>query len=169
MFGYDAFLYPLIKDIKSLERDGVFVEVLDKFVKGTVFCVCADNLGAHSLAGFFESFNVDKFCRFCCIDQDQIATVEPRDFQLRTVHHHDTYVEELESSDKQSVNGVKGACALSNLYYFHPVTGFPPDILHDFFEGVIPVELCLCLKEFIRKGFITFDKQPHKIVPIQIF
>lgn len=67
-------------------------------------------------------------------------------------------MEELESSDKQSVNGVKRACVLSkHLSYFHPITGFPPDILHDFFEGVIPVELCLCLKELIRKGFITFD------------
>ena len=79
LFGYDAFLYPLIKDIKSLEKHGVFVEVLGKFVKGTVFCVCADNLGAHSLAGFHESFNVEKFCRFCCLNRDQIATVEPRD------------------------------------------------------------------------------------------
>ena len=67
-------------------------------------------------------------------------------------------MEELESSDKQSVNGVKGACVLSkHLSYFHPVTGFPPDILHDLFEGIVPVELCLCLKELIRKGFITFD------------
>lgn len=40
---------------------------------------------------------------------------------------------------------------------YHPVTGVPPDILHDFFEGVIPVELCLHLKELIRKGLITFD------------
>lgn len=87
-FGYDAFLYPLIKDIQSLERDGVFVEVLDTFVKGTVFCVCADNLGAHSLAGFHESFNVEKFCRFCCLSRDQIATVEARNFQLRTVQQH---------------------------------------------------------------------------------
>ena len=156
-FGYESFLYPLMKDVESLERDGVVVEVLDKFVKGTIFCVCADNLGARSLAGFHESFNVEKFCRFCCISRNQIANVEPRDFPLRTVRQHDTFVEELKSSDKQSVNGVKSACVLSNLSYFHPVTGFPPDILHDFFEGVIPVELCLCLKELIRKGFLTFD------------
>ena len=45
-----------------------------------------------------------------------------------------------------------------HLSYFHPVTGFPPDILHDFFEGVIPVELSLCLKNFISKGYITLDR-----------
>lgn len=157
LFGYDAFLYPLIKDIQSLERNGVYVEVLDKFVKGTVFCVCADNLGAHSLAGFHECFNVEYFCRFCCLNRKKIATTEARDCQLRTVEQHNSFVEELKYSDK-SVNGVKQACVLSNhLTYFHPVTGFPPDILHDFFEGVIPVELCLCLKDLIKKGFITFD------------
>lgn len=61
-FGYDAFLQPLIKDIQFLETNGVFVEALDTFVKGTVFCVCADNLGAHSLVGFQESFSVEHFC-----------------------------------------------------------------------------------------------------------
>lgn len=54
-FGYDAFLYTLIKDIQFLENHRVFIEVLDKCVKGTIFCVCADNLGAHSLAGFHKS------------------------------------------------------------------------------------------------------------------
>lgn len=157
-FGYNSFLYPLIKDLKSLETVGVFVEVLDKFVKGTVFCVCADNLGAHSLAGFHESFNVENFCRFCCLNRKQIATVEPKDFPLRTVEQHNTFLEELQSTSTCSVSGVKRACVLSvHLENFHPVTGFPPDILHDLFEGVIPVELCLCLKELIRKGFITFD------------
>lgn len=94
-FGYDAFLHPLIKDIQFLETNGVFVEALDTFVKGTVFFVCADNLGAHSLAGFQESFNVEHFCRFCFIHRDQINTVEARDCQPRTVEQHNTFVEEL--------------------------------------------------------------------------
>lgn len=36
----------------------MFVEILDKFVKGTALCVCADNL---KIAGFHESFNVEFF------------------------------------------------------------------------------------------------------------
>lgn len=156
-FGYEAFLYPLIKDLKLLESNGLFVEFVNKFVKGIVHCVCADNLGAHSLAGFSESFNAEKFCRFCTIDRNQIATVKTQDFQLRTIDQHNTFVQELQCGGSTSVCGVKGNCALTELSHFHPITGFPPDILHDFFEGVIPVELCLCLKELIRKGFITFD------------
>lgn len=104
-----------------------------------------------------ESFNVDKFCRFCSIDKHQIAALDPTEFPLRTVEQHNIFLEELEDGQRQSVCGVKGSCALSALSYFHPVTGFPPDILHDFFEGVVPVELCLCLQDLIRKGFITFE------------
>src|SRR4029434_3777599 len=46
---------------------------------------------------------------------------------------------------------------------FHPVTGFPPDILHDFFEGVIPVEFALCLSDLISKGYFTLAKLNHII------
>ena len=35
------------------------------------------------------------------------------------------------------------------LEYFHTVTGFPPDVLHDHFEGIVPVELALCIGEMI--------------------
>lgn len=158
-YGYEKFLEPLIKDIKCLECEGVFVEVVDEFVKGTIFCVSADNLGAHGLAGFCESFIVEKFCRFCLISRDQIAHTEINDFHLRGVDQHNSYLEELRQRDNvQSINGVKNECVLSkHLQFFHPITGFPPDVLHDLFEGVIPLELSLCLKNLISKGFITFD------------
>lgn len=157
--GYERFFEPLIKDIRCIELEVFFVEVVGQFVKGTVYCVSADNLGAHGLAGFSESFNVDKFCRFCLISRDQIATTEVNDFQLRGVDQHNTFLEELRQTDNlQSVNGVKRECVLGkHLLFFHPITGFPPDVLHDLFEGVIPLELSLCLENLISKGFITFD------------
>ncbi|XP_071337763.1 uncharacterized protein [Trachinotus anak] len=147
-FGYEKFLSPLLKDLKSLEQTGLFVQTLNNYVKGSVFCVCADNLGAHALAGFQESFNVKNFCRFCVTNRGEIATTAISDFLLQ-----------LNNENVPHVNGVKSECVLSkHLSYFHPVTGFPPDILHDFFEGVIPVELSLCLKKFISKGYITLDR-----------
>lgn len=47
---------PLLKDLASLEEEGLYIPSLGIPVKGTVFCVVADNLGAHSLGGFVESF-----------------------------------------------------------------------------------------------------------------
>lgn len=162
-FGYEKFLEPLIKDLKLIEQQGI--DASENFgVK--LFCVCADNLGAHSLAGFQESFTVDKFCRFCLVSHSQIAIVKASEFQLRTVEQHNRFLEELNQNQAiKSVNGVKRECVLSkHLTFFHPVTGFPPDILHDFFEGVIPVELALCLRNFISKGFFTLDRLNHRIV-----
>lgn len=44
-FGYHRVLEPLLTDIQSFEKDGLFVPVLGKAIKGTVICVVADNLG----------------------------------------------------------------------------------------------------------------------------
>lgn len=56
--GYGEILHPLIQDLVSLEQQGVYVEQLGASIKGTVLFVAADNLAAHSLGGFFESFTV---------------------------------------------------------------------------------------------------------------
>lgn len=59
-FGYDKFLDPFINHLRAFEQDGIHIKALDNHLKGTVFCVCADNLAAHGLAGFQESFCVEK-------------------------------------------------------------------------------------------------------------
>lgn len=64
-FGFQRVLEPLLTDIQSLEKDGLFVPALGKAIKGTVVSVVADNLGAHSVAGFVESFAGSYVCRFC--------------------------------------------------------------------------------------------------------
>lgn len=60
----------LLCDLVALEKLGVYIEHLGTSAKGTFLFVSADNLGAHSLAGFYESFSVDKFCRFCMASKD---------------------------------------------------------------------------------------------------
>lgn len=55
-FGYENILKSLLKDIQILQNQGLFIQRLGASVKGTVLFVSADNLGAHSLAGFQESF-----------------------------------------------------------------------------------------------------------------
>lgn len=50
------------KDLKSLGTAGVFFQAPDKFLKA--FCLRANNSGARGLAGFQESFIVNKCWRF---------------------------------------------------------------------------------------------------------
>lgn len=51
----------------TLKEHGVYVEQLAGSMKGTVLYVVAENLGAHSLAGFQECFAADRFCCFVCV------------------------------------------------------------------------------------------------------
>ena len=151
IYGYDSVLKPLIDDIKCLERVGVFVDKLGCNVKGTILFVAADNLAAHSLGGFQESFNVEKFCRFCLVSRKDIQTCDVRtgNFVLRSPESFDEAVNVLKQSDVASVDGVKRDCPLNSLTGFHTCTGFPPDFLHDVLEGIVPVELSLCLADLI--------------------
>ena len=141
-------LTPLLNDLKTLEEQGVYIETLGQCLKCTVHCVAADNLGAHGLAGFKESFRGSYCCRFCLTSKEdmQVSDATTGSCEMRTNNQHDRLVQEILSGCKNDY-GVKKGCALSDhLSYFHPITGFPPDILHDLFEGVVPVELALCLK-----------------------
>lgn len=136
-------------------------------MKGTIFCVSADNLAAHGLGGSLESFRTEYVCRFCMTTNEQFqrTDVRQREFVQRTKASHDLHVQTvLESEISSNQLGVKGNCVLhESLQYFHPVTGFPPDILHYLLQGIVPVELSLCLKEMIHLKFFLLDFLTQKI------
>lgn len=63
-----------------------------------------------------------------------------------------------QDSTKAKEYGVKGSCPLSeSLQHFHVVDGYPPDMLHDLLEGIVPIELALCLKALISKRLISLE------------
>lgn len=159
--GYERVLQPLIHDLVSLEEHGVYVEQLGASVKGTVLFVVADNLAAHSLAGFHESFTVNKFCRVYMASRSDIQHQEVSSgfFYLRDKMCHDMHVQEVMKDSRSSqTSGVKGRCPLTtSLKHFHAVKGYPPDILHNVLEGIVPVEVSLCLTDLISKNYFTLD------------
>lgn len=73
-YGYNVVLERITKDIRILESEGVEINVSDKLicVFGTLSSVTGDNLGRHSLFGFFESFRAHRFCETCMAHQDDI-------------------------------------------------------------------------------------------------
>ena len=158
VYGYEKVLEPLIADLITLEQHGFFVEKLGKTLKGTLQCVIADNLGAHSIAGFVESFSGSYVCRFCTADRSEIQDKEvgAGAFCLRTEEIHTNHLKTLEENSLNNCFGVKRKCVLSKkLTTFNVTSGFPPDIVHDLFEGIVPVEISLCLNGFISKKFFT--------------
>ena len=159
VYGFERVLEPLLQDLKTLETDGVFVPLLGTSLKGTVQSIIADNLAAHSIAGFVESFSGDFFCRFCTakrcdVESDVVACGA---FGLRTKELHSEHVKTALETKKHCF-GVKRECIFTkNLTHFHVLTGFPPDIAHDAFEGIVPVELAYCLSALISKKYFTID------------
>lgn len=157
MFGYERALDPLLRDLHTLERDGVFIESIGKAVRGTVMCVVSDNLAAHTLAGFTKCFRAK--------DTIQTHNAGSEEFSQRTKASHDNDVHALMHGGILSQSGVQEERVLSRLLqHFHTVTGFPPDILHDLFEGVVPTEMALCIREMIRSKYFTLEYLNNKIV-----
>lgn len=72
---------------------------------------------------------------------------------------HDRHVQDvIKDSSLSKSSGVKGQCPLTkNLEHFHVVEGYPPNILHDVLEGIVPVEASLCLTDLIAKKYFTLD------------
>lgn len=158
-YGYGKVLEPLLRDLVVLEEHGVFVPQIGKNIKGTVQCVAADNLGAHGIAGFVESFSGEYVCRFCTgrFSDFQTKQVLSGEFSLRSKDEHKEHVKHATESGKPCV-GVKRPCVLTeNLSHFDVTTGYPPDVLHDLLEGIVPVELAQCLGVLISKQYLSLD------------
>lgn len=102
----------------------------------------ADNLGAHSLAGFVVSFSGSYICRFCVGQRSQFEETEVRAgvFPVRTKQQHELDIQEALTS-RSHCHGVKKHCTVTQrLSHFHVTTGYPPDILRDLLEGIVPLE-----------------------------
>lgn len=171
-FGYETILEPLLKDLITLEEEGIFFPTIRTNIRGNVFCVVADNLGAHSLSGLVESFTGHYICRFCIGDHSdyQQKEVHSVGFPPRTKENYALHLQSVkENPALVHCCGVKKACTLTeNLKHFHFVTGYPPDVLHDLFEGIIPLELALCLNEFIKKQYFTLLQLNESITQVSI-
>lgn len=158
-YGYEQILHPLLHDVKSLEQDGLYIPLLGKCFKGTVQFVVADNLGAHSLSGLNESFSSGYICRFCTGTKADIQTndVQSGAFSLRRKELHALHVKTASESGA-SCFGVKNHCIITEtLTHFSIHTGYPPDIMHDVFEGIVPVELAHCLGVLVNKKYFDIE------------
>ena len=84
--GYHKILEPLVQDLMTLEENGVHIEKLGASIKGTLLDLAADNLAAHSVAGFQECFTAGKICRFCMANHQEIQAEDATSklYTLRT-------------------------------------------------------------------------------------
>lgn len=157
-YGYEQILQPLIRDLCELQCNGISVDSDDQscLFKGSVITICADNLSAHSLAGFNTCFSQGRICRFClCHHRDIGNKTEESECVLRTP---DTHRRHLQSTDGKSLYGVTGHCPFDKLPHFEVTESFPPDLMHDILEGVIPQVLKLVLQKLNCEKLVTLEQ-----------
>ena len=178
-YGFKKIYEKLVEDLKVLE-DGILIDYpVRRLVKCGVLIHPSDNLEAHAVGGFSQSFSSGDVCRFCHIRYvdliDNIHDFGPNPHAKWNVVEYDRaarFVEERnkaandliedecdDESDDESVNDSFDAMdvmdaetggtadggeedpipielfGVNSLKSFHSTSGFPPDVLHDLFEG----------------------------------
>ena len=164
-YGYEKILEPLVEDIKSLQEDNICLVSKDgsplKF-RSQLHLFTADNLSAHDLMGMQTNFNSGKFSRYCMADYDNINMLSDYTLcTLRTPEHHEQHLALLSSgTPQQQVRrdyGVVGRCVFSEIPNTDVLQLFPPDVMHDFMEGVVPVVTCVALADIIAKSNLNIQ------------
>jgi len=160
-YGFSKILQPLINDLITLNDRGVtVVRPEGEFCfKGSLLFVVADNLAAHGIGGFMESFSSMHPCRFCLISKSSLQTAPCSGSScLRTP---DTYSSQLQrvlrNKHLGKVYGIKENSCLNSIPNFHVVGGLPSDIMHDLLEGVACDVLECVLRYCVMSNFISLE------------
>ncbi|XP_047136285.1 uncharacterized protein LOC124813381 [Hydra vulgaris] len=147
----------LIRDLKSLEVDGILVGI--KLYKAGVVAILGDNLGSHFLGGYSLGFNSKKghICRFCLLKGNELQTL-PYTAVIRSVEHHKSCIITLKAKpEDRFVFGVTRDSIFNELDSYHVCApGLPACIAHDLFEGVIQYDLALSIKKLVKDGCFTY-------------
>ncbi|KAG7478554.1 hypothetical protein JOB18_002184 [Solea senegalensis] len=155
-YGFSPILQPLVNDLKTLETQGIQVPFSDTPLRGSVVQVTGDNLALHGLFGMVESFSATYCCRFCLTDKTSLQSVFSEDDPDLILRTKELYLEHCNNM-AQNPNlvhsfGVKKACPLNALQFFHSSDNYAVDIMHDLLEGVVQFELKLLFQYLVRNS-----------------
>ena len=160
-YGIDTLLLPFIDDLKTLYCDGVTVSITgnDMTFYGGLLAFLADNLAAHQLGGFKLSMSFAlRVCRTCMITPESLQTCfSESNCTLRTVDTHFEQCSLLEGTMEthHSVSyGVTRLSILEEVPGFSVIHGLPHDIMHDLYEGVVPLHLKLLMVTSWKASFL---------------
>lgn len=72
----------------------------------------------------------------------------------------------MDDARDTSIYGIKRACSFDAIDYFEVTTSFPPDVMHDCLEGVIPVTVSLVLGRLHDMRLISIQSLNDKLSEI---
>lgn len=146
-FGGNKLFDRLISDLQDLE-DGIVVAGQLYIVR--LAFICGDNLGSHCIGGFVENFSKESYiCRYCVTTMQDFDENTPA--ELCTISSYNEAVNRAsESCDGGGYKGVKHDSPFNRLSSFHVcLSGLPPCLGHDLFEGVVDYDCALMLRHFV--------------------
>ena len=95
------------------------------------------------------------------LDQEEITGVNLFDeFEEPSSSEDNDSDEEVENeteTEDVSTFGLRWRCPFNTLESFHAITSFPPDLLHDHLEGIIPQDLFGVIKILFNKGWFSIE------------
>ncbi|XP_043463963.1 uncharacterized protein LOC122499583 isoform X1 [Leptopilina heterotoma] len=170
-FGWTIFLKRLISDLQLLESEGIPITVdgVEKRIFASLVAVLGDNLGSSEIGCFTKNFSKSTyFCRFCNITRKSLLS---NDFTINDLRNRWSYTVCSRNAEKTKklCLGVSGNSPLNCLKHFHVCNpGLPPCIAHDLYEGIVPYDLMLIVKDLLKKrwfriGYLNFHIQNIKL------
>ncbi|XP_047139727.1 uncharacterized protein LOC105845782 isoform X2 [Hydra vulgaris] len=163
---YAELLKPLISDLNELCLNGIALTIDGESLQlyGALATISADNLSAHALAGFRCAFNSGHICRYCMLRyEDKEKLLQETVLALRTETLHKYHLQGINAGISGRVYGVVKRCPLLDLSYFKLTESFPPDLMHDLHEGIIPLILKLLIINLHCDGIVTVSQLNYEI------
>ena len=152
---------PLMKDLDVLSTQGITISLHGNEITylAALATFSGDNLSAHSIAGFQTYFNCNRMCRVCMIDHDSIGECfNEEELTIRSKEVHAYHQEAIAACEaNKRIYGVYHSCALQELSYFEVTCSFPPDIMHDLLEGIVPSVVKQVLATLVSERICTLN------------
>ncbi|XP_065675481.1 uncharacterized protein LOC136091702 [Hydra vulgaris] len=163
---YAEILKPLISDLIESCLNGIALNINGENLQlyGALATILADNLSAHAHAGFRCAFNSGHICRYCMLQyEDKEKLLQETVLTLRTETLHKYHLQGINAGISGRVYGVVKRCPFLDLSYFKLTKSFPPDLMHDLHEGIIPLILKLLISNLHCDGIVTVSQLNYEI------
>lgn len=101
----------------------------------------------------------------------ELASVHSeRDCVIKEKASHDYHLESILQNPEilKSTYGVTLKCPVESLQYFSDVGSFPPDIMHDILEGVLPNVILVVLNHFNSTGILSLREFSTRLSDFQV-
>ena len=104
------------------------------------------------MLGYVTSFKSNYYCRMCKVYRRHAQREPIEDEGL--LRNQGDYDDDVHTNDP-STTGIRYTSVLNSLPYYHVTHNFALDIMHDFLEGILPLEMKLVLGKILERGAMT--------------